>query len=155
MTLILLLLKLGTLRLASFHRDVSYGGETYTAAGALHDLQLPSHTLEPSELTLSFQISLIAHKESVEGLAPVEAEAFILYSEDGGQDWLGPAYQFAGRLSRSAVRDRLWSGSVDRDRHNLLAAFGELTHERQMELHPGDLGLERMAALERGIKIEL
>ena len=156
MTFVQLLLRLGDLRYTSWIRDFTYETETYTAAGALQSLRLPDHTLELSKQNMSFQLSLTAEevRPQIEGLGPVESEALVLYSNDNAGTWLGPAYQFDGLLSRSSVNEGVWSASIDRDFGNKLERFAEITHERQLALYPGDLGMQAMAALAQGQQVD-
>jgi len=150
-----LLLSIGSLRFTTWPRNVVWQGETYVAAGALQAISLPAHALDPVEQALSFELALEAPeiKPQVEHLGPEVSEAAILYSGDGA-DWRGPAYRFRGLLSRCSVEGQQWSASIEKNYANLLVAEAEITHERQVQLHPGDLGLAFMGPLAQGQQIE-
>ena len=143
-----------TLAFTTWHKDFTYQGQVFKAAGQLIGVSFPSHSSEQREESLSFSIAMTAAPEQVRGLGPVETGIIVLYSDDQGVTWNDDVYTFAGRLSRSALQGRQWNATVEKDTHNRLEADAVISHVRQQVLHPGDLGLEWLASIAQGRILE-
>ena len=122
-------------------------------------------TVSPVEHTLGEQsrratIQLVVTGEAVRRVlsqdpGPVQIRVDWLVSEDNGETFRKLARSFYGRLSGPTYQNGIYSAELetrlgDTDRHDPR----QWSHENQLQLHPGDMGLEFARSLADGFELK-
>ena len=119
------------IRMTTLNRPFTFFSEVYSSLGSVESITFPEHSIGEDTAVLSFSISLASFAsldaETLEGLGPAVVRLWIIRSADGGLTWKTATadfvYQFTGRVSRSIVKNNLWTVEAEPTRINKLKLY--------------------------------
>lgn len=144
-------------RLWSGYGTITAGGVTYLGIGTLGTISPVEETTDLAARGINFQLSgvptanvAIALTENYQGNA-----CSVLFGalDASGALVASPVTIFAGRMDVMSINDDGQNVTVGMSAENKLVDFRRprevrYTHEEQQNLHPGDLGLEFVSAIQ-------
>ena len=144
-------------RLWSGYGTITVGGVTYLGSGTLGTISPVEETTDLAARGINFQLSgvpsalvAVALSENYQGKA-----CSVLFGalDASGVLVASPVTIFAGRMDVMAINDDGLTSTIGLSAENKLVDFRRprevrYTHEEQTNLHPGDLGLEFVNAIQ-------
>ena len=144
-------------RLWSGYGTITVGGVTYLGSGTLGTISPVEETTDLAARGINFQLSgvpsalvAVALTENYQGKA-----CSVLFGalDASGVLVASPVTIFAGRMDVMAINDDGLTSTIGLSAENKLVDFRRprevrYTHEEQTNLHPGDLGLEFVNAIQ-------
>lgn len=134
--------------------QVTVGGEVWTGAGHILDLDAAEVQIGEPVQRLSLRLALVnrALRDLVlQDLGPLRIEVhWWRYSQDGG--WTVLRRRIIGRLSQGGLQGGFWSAEVEATPY-LPGRAVRWSHEDQQTRYPGDRGMELLGSIASGARV--